>query len=242
VCHERLRFSRVFYGHIGHYACVAGDFARPQPVVTITRVTESGIAGSEFELSVQGKRTMVRYPLPGTYNLYNGLAAASAAAGFGVAYDVICSTLESSKAAFGRVERVDMNGRSICLLLIKNPAGFTQVLETFLVGRKGLHIMMVINDRDADGRDVSWLWDVPLEMLAQAQAHISVGGMRAADMVVRLKYAGQQSRHEPDLQHGIKRLVRSAEEGEEVYILPTYTALNEVRGVLSKLTHMESIS
>jgi UDP-N-acetylmuramyl tripeptide synthase len=238
VCRNRLSFSRVFYGHIGHYRCENGDFSRPQPTVAITNVTEVSMAGSKFTLAVAGKRSEVKFALPGTYNLYNGLAAMAAALGLGVPQTVAAEILAVARPAFGRVEEVEVEGKSLYLLLIKNPAGFTQVLETFLVGRQGARVMFAVNDLLADGRDVSWLWDVPLELIEPLQPQVMVSGIRAADMRLRLYYAGIEARQEDNFDQAVRRLLNDTPAGGSAYIFPTYTAMISIRKVLSKLTRI----
>lgn len=233
VCHSRLVFSRVFYGHVGHYKCPKGDFTRPVPEVVITNVEEADRSGSKFVLALAGKRSKFTFPLPGTYNLYNALGAVSLAHGLGIDTDTLQATLAVSRAAFGRVEKIAIDGRTLCLLLIKNPAGFTQVLQTFLIGREAVRAMFVINDLAADGRDVSWLWDVPIEALAGFSPFVLTAGVRGPDMAVRLKYAGVASVPAKNLGDGIDALIAATPVGETAYILPTYTAMLEIRKVLA---------
>lgn len=243
VCHERLAFSRVFYGHIGHYRCKEGHFTRPQPGVAITGVDETGLEGSRFTVAIHGKRHEVEFSLPGTYNLYNALAAIALGQGVGVAAAGALATLAHTKAAFGRVEVVEVDGRKLYLLLIKNPAGFTQVVETFLAGQPDLKVLFAINDLDADGRDVSWLWDVPLEGLAVGiEPGMITTGMRGADMALRLHYAGVEAENHNNTLFAIQELIKRTPRGGTAYILPTYTAMLEVRKLLSKLTHIDEIS
>lgn len=158
VCSAELKFSRIFYGHIGHYRCPNGDYARPQPEVSLTHVNESTQAGSKFTVAISGKRHDFELNLPGTYNLYNALAAIALGNGYGVTVPNLEKAIRTTDAAFGRVESVKIGQKTLLLLLIKNPTGFTQVLETFLASQRGANIMMIINDNLADGRDVSWLW------------------------------------------------------------------------------------
>lgn len=241
LCNRRLEFEKVFFGHIGHYRCPAGDFVRPKPSVAITSIIQSSLTGTDFTVSLDGRQTKMSFPLPGTYNLYNALAAISLAKGIGVDQAKISSVLAVSEAAFGRVEKVELNGRILYLLLIKNPAGFAQVLETFLVGRDALNVMMVVNDLAADGRDVSWLWDVPLEALATTRPSVLTAGTRGSDMSLRLYYAGVESRDMPSVEAAVDRFLEMLPDGGTGYVLPTYTAMIEVRKVLSNLTHMAKI-
>jgi UDP-N-acetylmuramyl tripeptide synthase len=238
VCRERLVFSRVFYGHIGHYRCPQGHFSRPQPKVAITGVEEAGLSGTRFTVAVEGKRSEVKFPLPGTYNLYNALAALSVAHGVGIDLPAVIATLATTEAAFGRVEKVRLKGRTLYLLLIKNPAGFTQVLETFLAGQEGVPVLFAINDLAADGRDVSWLWDVPVEALVASRPVAVATGIRGADMALRLRYAGIEAELMETLEEAVERLVEQTPMGGTAYILPTYTAMLAIRKVLSKSTQI----
>ncbi len=242
VCKSRLEFKRVFYGHIGHYRCPKGDFSRPEPQVVITNVEEADRSGSRFVLAISGKRSEFSFPLPGTYNLYNALAAVSVGQGLGVAMEKMQGTLATTKAVFGRVERVEIDGRTLCLLLIKNPAGFTQVLQTFVIGREEVRAMFVINDLAADGRDVSWLWDVPIEALAGYKSTIMTAGIRGEDMTLRLHYAGVESRYFVDLKAGLEALVEATPVGGTTYVLSTYTAMLDVRKLLAQRTPMQEMS
>jgi lipid II isoglutaminyl synthase (glutamine-hydrolysing) len=241
VCRERLHFSRVFYGHIGHYRCSLGHFTRPQPSVAVVNVEESGLNGSRFVVSIEGKRSDISFPLPGTYNLYNALAALSLANGLGLDQDKVASSLAVTQPAFGRVEKVIVEGRTLYLLLIKNPAGFTQVIETFLVSRPELQVMMAVNDLDADGRDVSWLWDVPLEALAVSAPKVFVSGIRGADMGVRLHYAGIEAELVQGFDECLDAIIKATPDGGDAYILPTYTAMLDIRKRLSKRARMQEV-
>lgn len=241
ICQEKLVFSRIFYGHIGHYRCPNGDFARRQPNVAITGVETAGLDGARIEVAIDGKRTEMSFALPGTYNLYNALAATSLASALGVSAANIALTLKNTDAAFGRVEKIDIQGRTLCLLLVKNPAGFTQVMETFLLGRKHTHVMFAINDFDADGRDVSWLWDVPIEAIAAQADSVTTTGTRGADMALRLHYAGVESTSVVSLEKAVEHFIEGVPKGEIGYVLPTYTAMLNIRKVLSKNAQLQEV-
>ena len=156
----------MFYAHVGHYHCPNNDFGRPQPEVVMTHLQKADLSGSTFEVSVRSKRYPAQLALPGTYNLYNGLAVLAAASALELDTKQTIETIAQTAAAFGRVEEIELAGRHIYLLLIKNPTGFSQIMDTFLLPDKNFSLLLAINDNFADGRDVSWLWDVPLERLA----------------------------------------------------------------------------
>lgn len=218
-----LVYSRNWFGHLGHYKSTDGSFTRPK--------AQYGLGQKELELSMDlaGEKDVIKLPLPGLYNAYNALAAAALATKMGVKIDVIKSTLQATKAAFGRVEHFEYKGRQVYLLLIKNPTGFNQVIQTFLQNHKNnSSIMIAINDNFADGRDVSWLWDSAVEEIAGTQP-VVVSGTRAYDMALRLKYADRASDVHVDPQAAFEQAIRQTPQGGIVYVLPTYTAMMSLR-------------
>ncbi len=225
-----LEYSANFFGHIGHYRCPLGDFKRPKPATSI----QSYMEGREFEVGGQS----ITLPLPGLYNAYNALAAIAVGLHAGIGPQKIATAIEQTEAAFGRVEKLELDGREVYLLLIKNPTGFNQVIQTFLLGKPGA-LMIAINDNFADGRDVSWLWDVAVEELSSTEHTIVASGIRAADMALRLKYAGLDAAIDSNLKAGLAHVLRASKPGETVYILPTYTAMLELREILSDQTEMK---
>ncbi|GAA1600990.1 MurT ligase domain-containing protein [Kribbella hippodromi] len=233
-CGERLRFARVFYSHLGHYTCPNGDFARPEPDVAVTGVSQADLDGTEFSVTAGGSVRRMRYGLSGTYNLYNALAAVGLATGLGLDPAVTAEAVRTTEAAFGRVEKTELQGRTLWLLLIKNPAGFAQVLDTFLVGRSHPRVLIAVNDLPADGRDVSWLWDVPLDGLTRGGPEVVTAGTRAAEMALRLHYAGTEAAVASSVDDGITRLLAGVPRGGDAYILPTYTAMLQIRKALRR--------
>jgi UDP-N-acetylmuramyl tripeptide synthase len=243
VCGTALDYETVYMGHVGVYDCPRCDFSRPEPDYRASGVRLEGARGSEFLLSTPKGETDVRIGLPGLYNVYNALAAAAVAGEAGVGLPEISRGLREFGGAFGRVERVKAGDREAFLLLIKNPVGFNEILRTFVTSADAKNVFIAINDNDADGRDVSWLWDVDFEMLADARAEgetdaapFTVSGIRAQDMAVRLKYAELPIGPViPDREEAIKSALQATPPGETLYVLPTYTAMLEIRKTLSEL-------
>ena len=151
----------------------------------------------------------------------------------------IVKALETIECGFGRMETIEHEGRHIRLILVKNPTGFNQVIEYLLTEKNNMVIAFLINDKLADGTDISWLWDVDFELLVDKQDSVIrfySGGIRAEDMAVRLKYAGIS----PDLVYIEKNMkaivedsIRLLSEDEILFILPTYTAMLDIRKILS---------
>jgi UDP-N-acetylmuramyl tripeptide synthase len=235
-CGAPLVYQVVYYGHLGWYACSRCDFRRPPAAVSATRVALHGDAGSSLTIATPAGIVQADVHLPGLYNVYNVLAAVATCVELGASTEAIERGLRTFTAAFGRLERIQVEERELFLALVKNPVGFTEVIRTILDGEPGHRtLLLAINDLFADGTDVSWLWDVDFEQLA-GRVNVAVcGGLRAEDMAVRLKYAGidlARVRVESDLRGALELALQAAEPGETVYVLPTYTAMLAVRDLL----------
>jgi UDP-N-acetylmuramyl tripeptide synthase len=234
-CGSALRYELAFYGHLGHYTCSTCEFARPIPSVSATTVELLGDAGSNLSVNTPDGVIRARLHLPGLYNVYNALAAIAVSSAMGVRRETIARGLETFTAAFGRLERIQVEERQLFLALVKNPVGFTEVLRTVLAPPGQRTLLIAINDLFADGTDVSWLWDVEFERLA-GRVNVAVcSGLRAEDMAVRLKYAGvepERIKVERDFRSSIERALAAAEPHETVYVLPTYTAMLALRDIL----------
>ena len=236
-CGQPFDFSRVYVGHLGHYRCPTGDFERPAPDLSATGVEFSGLVSQAITVTGMGVTAEVlEVPLSGLYNTYNVLAATAAALCAEIPASTVKAALRDFHPAFGRLERVDVDGRILHLLLAKNPAGFNEVLRASRTLGQGRRFVIGVNDRIADGRDVSWIWDVDFELLADAD-WIVLTGDRALDMRIRLKYGGvPMARVEvaPTVAGGVDAALRLAADGEEVFILPTYTAMLELRAEMAR--------
>lgn len=232
-----LKYSRRYFGHVGVYRATDGSFSRPTPDVSVEDISlNDSVQAVTFKLKNQSSKMVVRSPLLGVYNGYNLASAIMVALACNLDNDVIISALQNNSRAFGRQESITYQGRQCTFLLVKNPTGFNQVIQSFFTKPTNSPILIVINDNFADGRDVSWLWDVAIEDIA-ADGPIIVSGLRAYDMALRLKYADKNCRVIEDPMQAISELVQVGGD-ETIYILPTYTALLDIRQQLSlKLEH-----
>lgn len=195
-CHATLEYSRRFYSHVGHWSCPACGFARPQPAFRALAVEARDLDAMSFRLETPEGAATVTLGLPGLYNVYNALAAAAAGARMGATLDATRTAIERFTPVFGRAERISVDGREVRILLAKNPTGLNEVLRALaggsLTGDAPVtrHLLLMLNDRAADGEDVSWIWDADYERVAGLARSLVVSGNRAPDLAVRMKYAG----------------------------------------------------
>ncbi len=244
-CGTKLKFSKIAYSHIGKYTC-------PKCKFTNENLLDGG-RGIKGEVDES-----FPIPLAGTYNVYNTHAAVKTAIEvFNIPSEKIREALKDFKPAFGRQEVLKYKARRFIMLLSKNPAGFNQSISAIKEVYKsndsradqdkrrsenaGPHpnILIALNDRIPDGRDVSWIWDVDFEELNDNSATIMVTGDRAYEMGLRLKYSTESQKHSSgvkiftDSKKAIDELVNATPEGELAFILPTYSAMLELRKILT---------
>jgi UDP-N-acetylmuramyl tripeptide synthase len=245
-CGHPYEYERAFVGHLGHYRCPDCGARRPAPEVAATAIELRGMEGSTSTIRTPAGELRLELPLPGLYNLYNALAAIAACLRLGVGPERIAAALGETRAAFGRVETIAVGGAELAILLVKNPAGANEVLRTLGLEAErtgasaGIDLWLALNDRTADGRDVSWVWDADFELLAKRVRRVVCAGTRAPEMALRLKYAGWDAERievVPEIEASLDRAVALAREGggaaPRLFALPTYTALLELRKLLA---------
>ncbi len=246
VCGANLAYHAHYVSHLGDWYCPSCGRARPSLDIEGGAIELHGVESLSISVLANGVRRRFETGVPGLYNAYNVLAAVAVANQAAVPIDTIDGGLRAFRSAFGRIERVSYRGRSLTIALVKNPVGFNEVLRMLTAASGGLAVptMIAINDLYADGRDVSWLWDVDFELLAAGDGDLSTTGLRGADMANRLKYAGvSPGRIHPLSQNfsdAIDAFVESVPEGDTAYILPTYTAMLEIRKVLASRGAVET--
>jgi UDP-N-acetylmuramyl tripeptide synthase len=238
-CGAAYVYDAVYLGHLGRYRCTSCGQVRPQPAIAAERIELDGTRSAHFVIRNGEESAEVDLPLPGLYNVYNALAAAALCLQLDVPLEQVADGLRSVTAAFGRAETVAVGDKQLSILLIKNPAGANEIVRTLALEAPPLDLLAVLNDNTADGRDVSWIWDADFELLAGRVRRVTCAGTRAAELAVRLKYAGV----EPDDLHVVPRLPDALDHAladaptGRVFALPTYTALLELRGELSARGH-----
>ena len=203
-------------GHLGEWRCAACGRSRLSLDVAARAIELNGLDGSAFTLSTPEGTARVRLHLPGLYNIYNATAAAALTGMLGVPVEEIAAGLKSFTAAFGRFERIAIGDERVLMLLIKNPAGANEAVRTLLDGAPPRRAVIALNDDIADGRDVSWIWDVDFEPLLAGFDEVIVSGLEQA------------------LDRGLAQTAA----GGELVVLPTYTAMLRLRGMIARRGHV----
>lgn len=233
ICGHELDYRLSYYAQLGKYHCPSCNNKNPMADYTAydLRMTP------EIEFKID--EMQIKSPFQGFYNAYNILAAAATARYLGIDDPVIKNAIMKHQPQAGRMEKFIINGQPCLLILVKNPAGFNQVLTMMTREAGPKNLFIVLNDNAADGRDVSWIWDADAEIIASADTGVTeviCAGLRGADMALRVKYAGIKPDNitiVSDLHSGIQRTL--AGEGETAYILCTYSALFECQKILSRM-------
>jgi lipid II isoglutaminyl synthase (glutamine-hydrolysing) len=248
-CGAPYVFTAIYLGHLGHYYCPSCGQSRPAPTVTASSVALQGVRAARFTLSTPTGEAEVALSLPGLYNVYNALAAAALATALRMPMESILAGLHAARAAFGRAETVALTvspassdlgvrpaRRELRILLVKNPTGANEVLRTLALEPGEHDLLGVLNDNIADGRDVSWIWDADFELLTGRIRRVTCSGIRAAELAVRMKYAGIESASihvQPDLRRALREAASDrADANAPLYALPTYTAMLALRELL----------
>jgi UDP-N-acetylmuramyl tripeptide synthase len=237
-CGAAYVYEAAYLAHLGRYHCPNCGARRPEPSVAAEDVELRGIRSAAFTLRTPAGRARVELPLPGLYNVYNALGAAALCLALGVELERVVAGLEAVEPAFGRAETISLRGRPMSILLVKNPAGANEVLRTLALEDDRLDLFGVLNDRIADGRDVSWVWDADWEIVAPKVQRMTCSGTRAAELALRMKHAGVETerlRVVEDLPAGLDAALAGGE--GPLYALPTYTALLELRELLAARGH-----
>ena len=241
-CGAPYDYAAAYVGHLGDYRCPRCGHARPPLTVAARSIVLDGLTGATFDLAAPDGVRRVTLPLPGLYNVYNAVAAAALCHTLGVSLDAIVRGLEGALPAWGRFERIAIGGKTVVLLLVKNPAGANEAVRTLLTGATPPRLALVaLNDAVADGRDVSWIWDVDYEPLLAGLQRVVTSGGRAAELALRFRYGGLADdaiEVVPDLEQALDRALALTPDGGELVVLPTYTAMLALRRIVAGRGHV----
>ncbi len=236
-CGAPYEYAAVYVGHLGDYRCPRGHLVRPPLTVAAREIELAGLEHASFLLVTPEGSRRIELALAGLYNVYNAVAAAALTRALGADLDAIESGLTRFSAAFGRFERIEADDRRILLLLIKNPAGANEAVRTLVDGGPPRVLVVALNDGIADGRDVSWIWDVDFEPLLASLETLVASGGRAAELALRFRYGGLDEAAievEPDLARAVDRGLALTPAGGELVVLPTYTAMLELQRLVAE--------
>jgi UDP-N-acetylmuramyl tripeptide synthase len=233
-CGAPYDYAAAYVGHLGDYRCPRCGAARPELDVAAKRIELDGLDGVEFDLVMPDGTQRIQVAVPGVYNVYNAVTAAALGRALGATGREIAEGLARFRPAFGRFERIAAGDRTALVLLVKNPAGANEAVRTISsASGDGVPVAVIaLNDEIADGRDVSWIWDVDFEPLAERLGRLVAAGGRAEELALRFKYAGfDESRIEvePDPGRALERGLELVAPGGELIVLPTYTAMLQLR-------------
>jgi lipid II isoglutaminyl synthase (glutamine-hydrolysing) len=235
-CGTPYTYAAAYVGHLGDYRCPRGDHARPLLEIAARDIVLRGLESGSFLLDTPEGSRRIELRVPGLYNVYNAVAAAALSRSLGAELDEIAAGLGRFSAAFGRFERVAVEGKTVLLLLIKNPAGANEAVRTLVDGGAPDVLVVALNDEIADGRDVSWIWDVDFEPLLAGVRTLVASGERAAELALRFRYGGLDGSAielEPDLGAALDRGLELIPDGGELAVLPTYTAMLGLQRLLA---------
>jgi lipid II isoglutaminyl synthase (glutamine-hydrolysing) len=235
-CGTPYDYAAAYVGHLGDYRCPLGHHARPPLELAARDISLHGLERASFRLDTPEGAQRIELRLPGLYNVYNAVAAAALARSLGAELGEIAAGLERFSAAFGRFERVAVGEKGLLVLLIKNPAGANEAVRTLVDGGAPRVLVVALNDEIADGRDVSWIWDVDFEPLGAGLETLVASGERAAELALRFAYGGlPRERIEvvPQLGAALDRGLELTEPRGELVVLPTYTAMLALRRIVA---------
>ena len=235
-CGTPYGYAAAYVGHLGDYRCPKCGHARPQLDVVGSEIELHGLDGAAFTLAAPEGTTRVELALPGLYNVYNAVGAASLALELGAPIRDVAAGLGRFSPAFGRFERIQVADRRVLMLLIKNPAGANEIVRTLVDAAPPRVAVVALNDEIADGRDVSWIWDVDFEPLLAGLETLVATGARAEELALRFAYAGLRRDHIDvvnSLEAALDRGLALTPHGGELAVLPTYTAMLALRRLVA---------
>lgn len=232
-CKTKYEYDYHTFGHLGGFRCSNCGYKREEPSVAVQKIIDIKGDYSVVSMKIFDETFETRVNVPGTYNIYNAAGAALALKCLGFESKDIVNSIADFDCAFGRMEKFTYNGHNINMILVKNPAGFTQVTAHLSRVTEDFAVVFCLNDNAADGRDVSWIWDVHFHNLFDSPylKKVYTCGKRAYDMALVLKYNGYDEKNITVIENEDydKEIEYIISENKDVYIVPTYTSMMEQR-------------
>ena len=238
-CQVRYEYKARSFSHLGDFFCPSCGFKSPENDYSVIYDLKESPSNEGYGFKIKYKEILcdLSLKIPGMHNLYNTCAAVAAvkemldkSGGFSDNFERACKASSGVKAAFGRMEKIDLEGgKKLCILLVKNPAGLDRSLSFVSEAKDAGALMFLLNSNTADGKDVSWIWDVDFESkMADMPERIYVSGERYGDMFLRVNYSGVEDKKIlcESMENAVsllKKAVAECKEGECIYVLPNYT-------------------
>lgn len=219
--------------------------------VTATHIKLNADLSTETSVATHDKTIKLTFQPPGVYNVYNALAVIAVGQVLGIQDDDIVDSLAQTQTPFGRGETVSLtkDGKNLVfqIFLVKNPAGYSQVWDMLRAIHTPFNLILGLNDNVADGRDVSWIWDINLTPFVRPDnlQILSFTGKRAHDMALRLKYAEIEATTQdsiPSITTCLESMIQKSADGRHTFVLMTYTAMNQFRSALGQYVRISSFS
>lgn len=235
-CGAKLQYSALLSSHMGHYKCPNCSFSRPNIQISASNLKFNPDFSTSIQITKDAKPWTLSYKLPGLFNVYNVLAATACAYAKGVKPPEIKKGVENFSAAFGRFQSLKIGDKNILIFLIKNPAGANEVLRTLSL-KNNISLLTILNDKIADGHDVSWIWDTNWEILTEKVKNLAISGTRCWDMAARLKYANfnlSKNKVHEAINYSLKAALDELDKNNTLIILPTYTAMLELQKYITR--------
>lgn len=229
-CKAPYKYNFVIYNHLGDFYCDNCGYKRPKLKYSVDKIME--LTSSHSFVSINGREVFINQP--GAYNIYNALCAYSITSEIGIDKNIIEKSLKEQKSSFGRQENIKIDDKDVKIILVKNPAGYDEAINTITLSNSNSDMTFLLNDNYADGRDVSWIWDVNFEKLKVINMDkIIISGIRLYDMAIRLKVAGLDENKFilcKDYEEVLSQIKSS--NNKTIYVLATYTAMISFRKFL----------
>jgi len=238
-CKCNYKYNFVTYNHLGDYYCNNCGYKRPKLDYHIDKIVEQSKSGSIVEIN----NNKISINQPGTYNIYNALCAYTVSRVLNIENNVIKHSLQKQNSSFGRQETINIEDKKLKIILVKNPAGYDQAINAISLDEDKINLAFMLNDNYADGRDVSWIWDVNFEKLTSLNVDkIMISGIRLYDLAIRLKIAGfniDKFHMCKEFESLLSEIIKCDE--KTVYLLATYTAMIDFRKLLYNRKYIKKL-
>ncbi len=237
-CGTEYQYTFHTYAHLGGFVCPKCGYHRADPSVAVTSIDSMTARDSRVHMKINGISSAVTVGIPAVYNIYNAVAAVCAYTAAGFPPEEMIRSLADVHSSFGRMENFRLGQTNVQMILVKNPAGCNQALAYLKSLGEPYNAVFCLNDRTADGHDISWIWDADFEQVCKDPQlhHIYVWGDRAEDMQLRLKYADAPEDRITCVRTSEELLQKMQESQLPVFVLPNYTSMLGLRRVLGGAT------